>query len=75
MEQSWSLRASDDDVTLQLPDDFVADFEAETSDGRIETRHPIAVVGKVSGRHITGKMNGGGHLLRIQTADGNIIVE
>ncbi len=74
MQKDWSIRSSDGDVELNLPDSFSADLDLETSDGHIETQLPIAIVGSVTRDHVQGKMNNGGHVLLIHTSDGDISI-
>jgi DUF4097 and DUF4098 domain-containing protein YvlB len=70
----WNLKTSDGSLTLQLPDSIQADFDIRTGDGSIVTDLPLSIVGAVSDSHISGKMNGGGPLVMIQTADGSITI-
>jgi len=74
MESDWTLKSSDGDVDLHLPNSFSAEVEMATSDGHINTQVPIAMTGSLSRSHITGKLNNGGHLLQIHTADGDISI-
>jgi hypothetical protein len=75
MENEWSLRASDGSITLNLPQDFSANLDLSTSDGHLQTDHPISVTGSFSSNHITGKLGDGGHLLQVHTSDGNIAIK
>ncbi len=75
MSSNWSLTASDGGILLELPDDFSADLEVTTSDGRVETDHPVSVIGRLSSRHLMGKIRDGGHLLQIRTSDGNVAIK
>jgi DUF4097 and DUF4098 domain-containing protein YvlB len=74
MENDWTLKSSDGDVELYLPATFSAEVEMDTSDGHIHTQVPIAMTGSLSRSHISGKLNNGGHLLQIHTADGDISI-
>src|SRR5262245_9763408 len=69
MSNNWSVRTGDGNVTLQLPDDFQADLEVHTGDGRISTDFPIIASGKISRSELHGKLNGGGRSLVARTGD------
>ena len=70
----WNLKTSDGSLSLQLPESIQADFDIRTGDGNIVTDLPISIVGTVSRSHLSGKINGGGSLVMIQTADGSITI-
>jgi hypothetical protein len=69
---SWTIRTSDGRLFLSVPEDIQADFDLKTSDGRIHTDLPIAVTGRLSQNRLSGKMNGGGPLVSVQSSDGPI---
>ena len=69
---SWDLRAGDGSISLELPGNFAADVDLHTSDGHISVDMPITVEGRLGQNNIHGKLNGGGKLLTIHTADGSI---
>ncbi|HSE42289.1 MAG TPA: DUF4097 family beta strand repeat-containing protein, partial [Acidobacteriota bacterium] len=70
----WNLKTSDGSLMLQLPDSIQADFDIRTGDGSIVTDLPISIVGSVSRNHLSGKINGGGSLVMLQTSDGDITI-
>ena len=59
-------------VKVLLPKDINADLEAKTNNGKIYTEYPISMVGEISKKQITGKINNGGHLIYIETTNGGI---
>jgi len=75
MENEWLLRASDGSITVDLPQGFSADLDLTTSDGHLQTDHPISVTGSLSPHHLSGKLGDGGHTLQIKTSDGNIAIK
>lgn len=75
MQSSWVLRASDGDITLDLPDDFSANVDISASNGHVQTDHPVAVTGSLSSNHLTGKIRDGGYTLQIKTSDGNVAIK
>ena len=72
MSSAWSIRTGDGSVDLVLPENFAANVDAETRDGRISMGFPITVEGGMSNSQIHGKLNGGGQQLTIHTGDGSI---
>ena len=75
MQNSWTLRASDGSITVLLPEAFSADLDLSTSDGHMQTDHPLLVSGYLSSHHLTGKLGEGGYMLQIKTSDGNIAIK
>jgi hypothetical protein len=59
-------------ITLTLPTDTAADVRAETVNGEIETDFPLTVTGRVSRRHLSGTIGGGGRSLELETVNGSI---
>jgi DUF4097 and DUF4098 domain-containing protein YvlB len=68
----WTVRAGDGSVDLTLPDDFQADLDAHTNDGRISLGFSVTVEGAISRSEVRGKINGGGPSLTVRTGDGSI---
>lgn len=75
MQSSWTVRSADGSVRLRLPQDFASDLDLRTGDGHITLDFPVTVSGRMSPSNIHGKLNGGGELLEVRTADGNIHLE
>ena len=87
MADNWELTTSDGTVVLTLPGLFNAELDAETSDGRVRTSHPLLSDGeedrvrgegdnrRESRRMLRSKMGEGGKVLRIRTGDGSIRIE
>lgn len=75
MAREWSIRTSDGDIRLRLPDDFSADLDISTNDGRIRLEHALTLsAGETSEHHISGKLNKGGLPLRVHASDGSISI-
>ncbi len=47
-------------------------LDASTGSGSIHTDHEMSVQGSLYRHHITGKVNGGGPTVRIQTGSGDV---
>ncbi|HUJ20287.1 MAG TPA: hypothetical protein VLX58_02140, partial [Bryobacteraceae bacterium] len=61
--------------TVRLPQNFAADLDAHTGDGKITVDFPLTTSGSISTSELRGKINGGGQTLAIHTGDGPIRVE
>lgn len=72
MEAGWSVRTTDGDISMTLPEGFGADLDVEADDGDIESDHPMMMEGKVSRKRFQGRLYSGGHPLRIRTSDGSV---
>jgi hypothetical protein len=70
----WKLETNDGSVRLVVPRDLAADVELSTGDGSIHSDLPLTIEGKHIGRQMSGKLNGGGPLLRVRTGDGSITI-
>ena len=75
MREDWMVATDDGTVTVELPDDFHADIEAEPGpDGR--TRSEFTLVNSTGGtrtdRVLRGRLGEGGHRLTLRTSDGSI---
>lgn len=69
---SWTVSTASGDITLELPAGQAFDLEARTRSGRIDSKHPITVAGTTDRHRLSGKVAGGGPLVRLQTASGDI---
>jgi hypothetical protein len=68
----WILHTSSGEIGVRLPEDTSFTLQARTSSGRIETRHPIAVQGRVGRQEVAGDVRGGGPLVDLSTGSGSI---
>jgi hypothetical protein len=74
-EGPWKLDTGSGSVQIKLPENAAFELDAESSSGSIIIDHPIMVQGKISKRHLSGQVRGGGELLRIETGSGGIRIE
>ncbi len=72
MEGGWSVRTTDGDISMTLPEGFGADLDVEADDGDIESDHPMMMEGKMGKHRFQGQLYSGGHPLRIRTSDGSV---
>jgi DUF4097 and DUF4098 domain-containing protein YvlB len=69
------VNSSRGDVIIRLPKQFAADLDVRTSRGEVDCDLPVATRVQSSGsRHqtLSGTVNGGGKLLKIETSRGDI---
>jgi DUF4097 and DUF4098 domain-containing protein YvlB len=59
-------------ITLDLPDGFAADVEAQTVNGDVSTDFPLTIQGRFGPRRVFGKIGGGGTRLSLETVNGSI---
>jgi len=75
----WELRTGSGNVNLRLSSDAAFDVEARTSSGNLHIDAPVTmtVQGNVGREQhaISGKVRGGGHLLRVHTGSGDIHID
>jgi len=69
---SFFRHASSGSVTVDLPDDDAFDVFARTRSGRIDSTHPVAVVGRIDRRTLEGRVRGGGARIEVSSGSGNI---
>lgn len=74
MGGEWSIRSSDGSIHIELPADFHADLEARNGDGQIKCDYPVTISGSVDKHRLSGKINGGGNILKVQRGDGSISI-
>lgn len=70
----WEVETGSGNVRLQIPQGARFDVAASTSSGRIDVSREMVTSGTVNQHRIRGKVNGGGPLLQLQTASGDIII-
>jgi hypothetical protein len=73
MSDDWDISTGDGEVSVYLPEDFSADLDARTGDGRVVADHEITVSGGRLARGVLrGRLGAGGKTLKIRTNDGTI---
>jgi hypothetical protein len=75
MSGPWSVVTGDGHVTLRLANDFAANLEARSGDGRISVDLPsTAAFSNRQRDYVRAAINGGGPTLSIRTGDGPVSV-
>ena len=60
-------------VSIRVPEDYSADLETGTTNGRVEVDFPIMVQGKIN-RRLHTKLGDGGKVIRAVTTNGGVVV-
>ena len=69
----WKLGTGSGSVDLTVGNTGLT-LDASTGSGKISTDHEMTVQGSFDRHHMTGKLNGGGPTVRVETGSGNIEV-
>lgn len=74
VDADWDIVTGDGSVTLEVPDDFGAELDAHTGDGRINMQDVTLsnVTGNVDRNTVRGRVGAGGRGVRVRTGDGSI---
>jgi Putative adhesin len=76
LTEASTIQSSDGSVTLHVPQNFAADLDVHTSDGRVDCTLPLTMdnyhTSERDAHELRGKLNGGGTPLTIHTSDGNV---
>ncbi len=70
----WKLSAASGDVSVVVPGEQGFTLEASTASGSLDVTAPLTVQGKIDRRRVQGTVRGGGPMLRLSTASGDIAV-
>src|SRR5215467_7232533 len=73
----WDISSGDGSVTVEIPESFGAELEARTGDGRVHLDGVTLsnVAGEIEPNHANGRLGAGGHVMRVRTGDGSIVVK
>jgi hypothetical protein len=78
LDTASRVEASDGSVRIHLPSTLAADIEVHTGDGHVDCNLPLVLNGYHSSgdshHNLSGRLNGGGVPLNIQTHDGNVVI-
>jgi len=74
MAANWEITTGDGAVSLYLPEEFGAELDAHTGDGRIVNELQVEQAGGADRprRVLRGRLGAGGRLLHVRTGDGAI---
>jgi DUF4097 and DUF4098 domain-containing protein YvlB len=71
-ERSLHFETVNGAVNLTLPGTLSAELDAETVNGSITSDFPIQVQGRMTPRHLAGRIGQGGRTLKVNTVNGSI---
>lgn len=74
-DQAHTVQGSFGNVTLTIPGESRLDLLLEADRGTVRTTLPVTVSGEASEDRMAGTLNGGGPLLRLRTANGDVRLE
>ncbi|RKY79130.1 hypothetical protein DRQ12_04465 [candidate division KSB1 bacterium] len=72
--EEMSFKTVNGSITLRLPKNINANFEAKTVNGHIETDFPITLQGRIDRHRVRGRINKGGGSIYLSTVNGSISV-
>ena len=70
LERAWELSSKDGALDVRIPPGLAALLDAHRRAGGLDVELPITPHGRIRDGRITGRLNGGGPLLRLRTGDG-----
>jgi DUF4097 and DUF4098 domain-containing protein YvlB len=74
-QDDWEISTRDGSVIVDLPRQFDADLDANTSDGRVSVSQSVLPDrDSQSRRSVRGRIGAGGHAVRVRSGDGSITV-
>lgn len=75
-EADWDLSSGDGSITIDVPENFGAELEARTGDGRVHLDGVTLsnVSGEIARNRANGRLGAGGHAMRVRTGDGSISI-
>ncbi len=71
----WDIETSSGSVVVRVPQQAAFDLNARTSSGGITVDHPLTTKGTFKRNEVTGSVRGGGIVLNVRTASGNIRIQ
>jgi DUF4097 and DUF4098 domain-containing protein YvlB len=72
----WDISTGDGTVTLALPEDFSAEIDAHTGDGRVHvTDMDLTTNASIEKRSVRGRLGAGGNTVRVRSGDGSITLK
>ena len=72
--KDWKLEAGSGGISVRLPAEAAFEVNAHSDSGRVETSHPVTVLGTVKRNELRGTVRGGGPRLTLETGSGTITI-
>lgn len=76
MKGNWDISTGDGSITLRVPDDFDAEIDADSRDGRVRSEiEGLTATNDDDDRgQLRGRIGSGGHTVTLRSGDGSITV-
>jgi DUF4097 and DUF4098 domain-containing protein YvlB len=71
---AWSIHSASGSVRLSLPADAAFDLDARSNSGGVDTSHPVTMTGSIEKHTVRGTVRGGGPLVEVTSASGEITI-
>jgi DUF4097 and DUF4098 domain-containing protein YvlB len=71
----WKLETGSGDITMQVGGNAGFAVDAQTGSGEVKTNLPLTVRGPLNKHHVTGTVNGGGPIIKAETASGDVRIQ
>jgi DUF4097 and DUF4098 domain-containing protein YvlB len=72
---AWEVRSASGDIVLRLPPTAAFTLEARSNSGSIDTTVPVTVQGDLPKGTLRGQVRGGGPVVTISTASGDVTIK
>lgn len=70
----WSIEDGTGSIEVSMAEKAAFNLKAECGAGNVSIAHPLTTVAAQSGRHVEGKVNGGGPNVTLKVGAGNITI-
>jgi hypothetical protein len=76
MKDNWNISTGDGSIVLRVPEDFSAEIDASSRDGRVRSDLPGLDHSRGDGdrQSVRGRIGSGGHVVKLRSGDGSINV-
>lgn len=78
MKDDWNISTGDGSIVFRVPEDFSAEIDASSRDGRVRADLPGFGAERSEGerdrRSLRGRLGNGGHVVKLRSGDGSISV-
>ncbi len=72
--KDWKLDTGSGGISVRLPAEAAFELDAHSDSGRVQTNHPVTVMGTVKPNALRGTVRGGGPRLSLETGSGTITI-
>ena len=72
ISDNMSFHTVNGGIKVYLPEDIAADIKISTVNGGIHTDFPLTIKGQWGPKNVSGELNGGGELIKLNTVNGGV---